>query len=104
MSPALAFYYKIAGHRKEAARHVTRLGAERVILSVRNVPVGEKATVDIEKFTGRSGICEVWKVDLSSFELVLTFGNRLVKLLKLDTTILNAVIATMEFSTAEGYK
>jgi NAD(P)-dependent dehydrogenase (short-subunit alcohol dehydrogenase family) len=92
------------GLGKEAARHVTRLGAERVILGVRNVPAGEEAKADIEKSTGRSGVCEVWKVDLSSFESVLAFGDRVAKLPKLDTAILNAAIATGEFSIAEGYE
>jgi NAD(P)-dependent dehydrogenase (short-subunit alcohol dehydrogenase family) len=88
----------------EAARHITRLGAERVILGVRNVVAGEEAKADIEKSTGRPGVCEVWKVDLSVYESVLAFGDRLAKLSKLDNAILNAAIATQEFSTAEGYE
>lgn len=88
----------------EAARHITRLGAEKVILGVRNVAAGEEAKADIEKSTGRLGVCEVWKVDLSSYESVLAFGDRLAKLPKLDNAILNAALATEEFGTAEGYE
>lgn len=88
----------------EAARHITRLGAARVILGVRNVEAGEQAVLDIEKSTGRSGVCEVWKVDLSSHESTLAFGDRIATLPKLDSAILNAAIATRDFDTAEGYE
>ncbi|KOS40219.1 hypothetical protein ACN38_g8924 [Penicillium nordicum] len=88
----------------EAARHITRLGAARVILGVRNVTAGKEAKEDIEKSTGRSGVCEVWEIDLASNASVLAFGERISKLPKLDVAILNAAIATTEFSTAEGYE
>lgn len=88
----------------EAARHITRLGAARVILAVRNVAAGEEAKADIEKSTGRSGVCEVWKVDFSSFESTLAFGDRIAKLPRLDNAVLNAGVAKAEFSTAEGYE
>ncbi|CAG7920339.1 unnamed protein product [Penicillium olsonii] len=93
-----------AGLGLEAARHITRLGAARVILGVRNVVAGEAAKEDIEKSTGRSGVCEVWKVDLASYESTLAFGDRIATLPKLDNAILNAAISTPEFSTAEGYE
>ena len=88
----------------EATRHVTRLGAERVILGVRNVAAGEAAKEDIEKTTGRPGVCEVWEVDLASHDSVLAFGDRVAKLPRLDVAILNAGISTSKFSTAEGYE
>ncbi|KXG54271.1 Short-chain dehydrogenase/reductase SDR [Penicillium griseofulvum] len=88
----------------EAARHITRLGAARVILGVRNVAAGKEAKEDIEKSTGRSGVCEVWEVDLASHASVLAFGKRISQLPKLDAAILNAAIATQEFSISEGYE
>ncbi|KAJ5824923.1 Short-chain dehydrogenase/reductase SDR [Penicillium robsamsonii] len=88
----------------EAARHITRLGAAKVILGVRNVPAGKQAKEDIEKSTGRPGVCEVWEVDLSSNASVLAFSERASKLPQLDVVILNAAIATEEFSLAEGYE
>ncbi|CAI7651012.1 unnamed protein product [Penicillium glandicola] len=88
----------------EAARHVTRLGAARVILGVRNVTAGKEAKEDIEKSTGRLGVCEVWEIDLASHASVLAFGDRISKLPKLDAAILNAAIATGQFSIAEGYE
>ncbi|CAG8108958.1 unnamed protein product [Penicillium salamii] len=93
-----------AGLGLEAARHITRLGAEKVILGVRNVVAGEAAKEDIEKSTGRSGVCEVWKVDLASHESTLAFADRIATLPKLDNAILNAAIATKDFNVAEGYE
>ncbi|KAJ5787637.1 hypothetical protein N7457_002627 [Penicillium paradoxum] len=88
----------------EAARHITRLGASRVILGVRNVAAGEEAKEDIERSTGRSSVCEVWKVDLASYESVIAFAGRISQLPRLDAVILNAGIATAKFNTAEGYE
>ncbi|KAJ5646269.1 Short-chain dehydrogenase/reductase family protein [Penicillium lividum] len=86
----------------EAARHVVRLGASRVILGVRNVPAGEEAKKDIETSTKRPGVCEVWELDLASYSSVLSFGDRVSQLPRLDAAILNAAIATGEFQLAEG--
>jgi NAD(P)-dependent dehydrogenase (short-subunit alcohol dehydrogenase family) len=88
----------------EAARHITRLGAARVILGVRNVTAGKEAKENLEKSTGRPGICEVWEVDLASYASVLAFSERISKLPNLDAAILNAAVAKVEFSTAEGYE
>ncbi|KAJ5171194.1 uncharacterized protein N7500_003977 [Penicillium coprophilum] len=88
----------------EAARHVTRLGAAKVILGVRNVTAGNAAKEEIENSTGRPGVCEVWEVDLASHASVLAFGDRASKLPRLDVAILNAAIATQNFSIAEGYE
>ena len=88
----------------EAARHVARLGAARVILGVRNVKAGENAKQDIEKSTKRPGVCEVWEMDLSSYSSVLAFGDRIAKLPRLDAAILNAAVATRNFDLAEGHE
>jgi NAD(P)-dependent dehydrogenase (short-subunit alcohol dehydrogenase family) len=86
----------------EAARHLARLGAAKVILAVRNVAAGEAAKKSIESSTGRPGVCEVWEVDLASYKSVLAFGERAAQLPRLDAAILNAAIATRNFQTAEG--
>ncbi|KAI2744871.1 hypothetical protein DTO012A8_9924 [Penicillium roqueforti] len=46
----------------------------------------------------------VWEVDLASHASVLAFGERISKLPQLDVAILNAAVATAQFSTAEGYE
>ena len=88
----------------EATRHIVRLGAARVILGVRNVEAGEAAKKDIEASTGRSSVCEVWKVDLASYNSVLAFGDRIAQLPRLDAAILNAALATSNFELTEGYE
>ena len=88
----------------EAARHIVRLGAARVILGVRNVPAGEEAKASIEASTGRSGVCEVWEVDLASYKSVLAFGDRVAQLPRLDAAILNAALATPTFQLVDGYE
>ncbi|KAJ5670823.1 Short-chain dehydrogenase/reductase family protein [Penicillium maclennaniae] len=88
----------------EATRHIVRLGAARVIIGVRNVEAGKAAKKEIETSTGRSGVCEVWKVDLASYDSVLAFGDRIAQLPRLDAAILNAALATNNFELAEGYE
>lgn len=88
----------------EAARHVVRLDAARVILGVRNVSAGEVAKKEIETSTGRPGVCEVWEVDLASFDSVLAFGDRVAQIPRLDVALLNAALATPYFQLAEGYE
>lgn len=92
------------GLGREAARHVVRLGASRVILGVRNVQAGEEAKKDIEASTNRPGVCEVWEVDLASFKSVLAFGDRISQIPRLDSAILNAAVAALEHRLAEGYE
>ena len=88
----------------EAARHFTRLDAAKVILAVRNIPAGEKAKQSIEESTKRPGVCEVWKLDLSSYDSVKAFATRASQLPCLDVVIENAAIATDKFSLAEGHE
>ncbi|KAL5359250.1 hypothetical protein BJX96DRAFT_183631 [Aspergillus floccosus] len=89
----------------EAARHMARLGAEKLILAVRNVAAGEAARTSIEASTGRTGVCEVWPLDLSSFSSVQAFARRAAQqLCRLDAVVANAAIATNVFDTAEGYE
>ncbi|KAK1143700.1 hypothetical protein N8T08_006100 [Aspergillus melleus] len=88
----------------EAARHFTRLGAAKVIIAVRNRRAGEEAKRFIEASTNTSGICEVWDLDLASYESVLSFGKRVAELPRLDVVVANASIATPHFQTAEGHE
>ncbi|KAK9483906.1 hypothetical protein V1527DRAFT_471573 [Lipomyces starkeyi] len=89
----------------EAARHFARLNAAKVILAVRNTSAGEKARQSIEASTGRSGVCEVWQLDLASYDSVKAFAARaLSELLRLDIVLENAGIATRSFSLVEGHE
>lgn len=87
------------GLGKEAARHVARLGAERLILAVRNVEAGEAARRDILESTGRDhSTIEVWDLDLASTESVKAFAARAESSLdRLDVVLENAGVALAEF-------
>jgi NAD(P)-dependent dehydrogenase (short-subunit alcohol dehydrogenase family) len=91
------------GIGKEAVRHFVRLNAAKVILAVRNVPAGEEAAADIEASTSRSGITEVWKLDLASYASVKAFIERAKRdLERVDVLVLNAAVATSKFGRYEG--
>lgn len=85
----------------EAARHFTRLSAEKVILAVRNLEKGETAKASIEETTGRKGVLEVWQLDLSSYESVKHFVRKAEGLRRLDTIVENAGIATRNYKVFE---
>lgn len=77
----------------EAARHFTRLRAERVILAVRNLEKGETAKKSIEDSTGRLGVVECWKLDMNSFAGTREFIKKVQTLPRLDVLILNAGVS-----------
>ena len=86
----------------EAARHIVKLNAAKVILAVRTVSKGEAAAADIAKTTGRSGVCEVWPLDLSSYASVKDFIARAHSLERLDVVIENAGVSiTTKWTVAE---
>ncbi|KAK5275948.1 hypothetical protein LTR16_011942, partial [Cryomyces antarcticus] len=68
----------------EAAKHFVRLGAEKVVLGVRSLEKGEAAKKRIEGREKRSGVVEVWIVDLLSYESVKEFAKRADGLRRLD--------------------
>lgn len=89
------------GMGREAARHLVRLSAAKVILAVRNLTKGETAKQDIEKSTGRTGVVEVWELDHSSYASVLAFADRAKALERLDVAVLNAGMYVFEFKKVE---
>ncbi|KAI5235713.1 NAD(P)-binding protein [Aureobasidium subglaciale] len=86
----------------EASRHLVRLGADKVILACRNAEKGEAAVKDIEQSTKRTGVAEVWSLDLSSFESVKEFAKKVDTLPRIDAIIENAGISTEKFQLFEG--
>ena len=85
----------------EAARHFTRLDAEKVILAVRNLEKGEAAKRSIEETTSRKNVVEVWQLDLASYESVKQFAKKANELRRLDAVVENAGIATSNFTIFE---
>ncbi|KAK6810632.1 hypothetical protein RU639_013734 [Aspergillus parasiticus] len=88
----------------EAAKHFVRLNAAKVILAVRNLSAGETAKQSIETSIDRAGVCEVWELDLASFDSVKAFADRASKLPRLDIVVENAGIATYTFDICEGHE
>lgn len=85
----------------EAARHLVRLDAAKVILAVRSVSKGEAAAQSISASTGREGVVEVWELDLASYQSVEAFAQRVQGLPRLDAVVANAGIYFFDFETAE---
>ncbi|PWN19837.1 short-chain dehydrogenase/reductase [Microstroma glucosiphilum] len=93
------------GLGKEAARHIARLGASKVIIAARNSKKGQEAREDILKTTGREeAAIEVWQLDLSSYDSVKAFAERTSSLERLDVLLANAGMQTSGYSTAEGHE
>ncbi|TDZ27935.1 Short chain dehydrogenase atnD [Colletotrichum spinosum] len=85
----------------EAARHFARLGAEKVILAVRNLAKGEAAAASIQETTGRKDAVAVWELDLASYASVERFAARVNGLARLDVLVGNAGLLTYDFVRAE---
>ncbi|KAL4905921.1 hypothetical protein BDW74DRAFT_152285 [Aspergillus multicolor] len=90
----------------EAARHALNLGAGTVILAVRSVDKGEAAKVNITN--GNPELMSkvlVWHLDLESFASVRHFVSKAREYVgnggKLDSIILNAGIASLEWNVTE---
>jgi retinol dehydrogenase 12 len=91
------------GLGKEAAKHIVRLGAGKVILGCRNTSKGNKAKLEIESSLKCSpGVIEVWEVDIESPPSVKEFVDKANKLPRLDVVINNAGIQTINFQVAYG--
>ncbi|KAL8781040.1 MAG: hypothetical protein Q9213_006185 [Squamulea squamosa] len=86
----------------DAARHITRLGAQKVILAVRNTAKGEAAKRSIEtSLPSSKTIIEVWALDLTSYESVKQFSERAKGLERLDVLLENAGLMVPDFRVAE---
>jgi retinol dehydrogenase-12 len=90
------------GLGKEAARHFVRLRASKVILACRSVAKGEEAKRDIESTTRRTGVLEVWPLDLADYASVKSFATRAEGLERLDVVLENAGVNTKTFKLVAG--
>lgn len=81
----------------EAARHLVRLDAARVILAVRSRTRGQAALRSIEESTGRTGVAEVWDLDLASYASVEEFAAKVnSELDRVDIVVQNAGVFTFQ--------
>lgn len=87
----------------EAARHIVRLGAKKVILAVRTLSKGEAAAENILSSTrATKNTVEVWHLDLGDYDSIRAFGARLKTLDRLDAVIQNAGTLTTQFKMDKG--
>ena len=79
------------------------MNAAKVILAVRTISKGEAAAKEIARSQPKSATrLEVWQVDLSNYQSVKEFADRVKTLDRLDALIQNAGILTTKFSLAES--
>ena len=86
----------------EAAQHLVRLNAAKVILAVRSISKGEEAARAIAETTGRSDVCEVWELDMASYSSIQQFAKRAEGLERVDVALLNASISKSTFEELNG--
>jgi NAD(P)-dependent dehydrogenase (short-subunit alcohol dehydrogenase family) len=82
-----------------------QLAASTVILGVRSLQKGEIAKVKIEEAAGRSGVVQVWQLDMASFESIDAFAKRVESLKRVDVAVLNAGLINRTFKLSkEGWE
>jgi NAD(P)-dependent dehydrogenase (short-subunit alcohol dehydrogenase family) len=87
----------------EAARHLLRLKASKVILAVRSLEKGEAAAEELIKSTGATqNTVEVWPLDLSDYSSVKKIADRANGLERLDAVISNAGMLTQKWTLVNG--
>ena len=92
------------GLGRNAAQHLVRLGAAKVIITTRDLEKGRAAVAYIEQETKRRGVLEVGQLDLLDFESVRSFAKRAETLDRLDAVIHNAGMWPRDFKLAEGHE
>lgn len=78
----------------EGAKHLARNGVSHLILACRNTGRGEAAAERLkEELPDWKGEVRVWELDMSRFDSVKQFGERLSTLDRLDILILSAGVS-----------
>lgn len=89
----------------EAAKHLVRFGAKKVICACRSASRGETAVRDIESETGVRGVAELWLLDMSSRGSCVAFAERAKEGLDLiEAVVLNATAANKDWEVFEGWE
>ncbi|OIW29182.1 NAD(P)-binding protein [Coniochaeta ligniaria NRRL 30616] len=86
----------------QAAKHLVRLTASRVVISSRSPANGAAALAEIERDTGVRGVAEAWQLDLGDFSSVKAFAEKVKGLERIDGLIENASIALDSWTESEG--
>jgi NAD(P)-dependent dehydrogenase (short-subunit alcohol dehydrogenase family) len=90
----------------EASVKFVQLGADKVVLAVRTLSKGEEAKKEIERRTKRSGVLDVWHLDMMDYDSIKAFADRATRELeRLDIACLNAGVAMIDFKQSQyGYE
>lgn len=91
-----------AGLGYEAAKHLVRLEAAKVIIGVRNAEAGNTAKSTIEAELNRKDVIEVWDFDLDSYDSVKAFAQKVKGLERVDALVLNAGALIRAWDMKEG--
>lgn len=86
----------------EAAKHLVRLEAAKVIIGVRNAEAGKAAKSTIETELDRKDVIEVWDLDLDSYDSVKAFARKIEGLERIDALVLNAGALISAWDVKEG--
>ncbi|MCJ1380528.1 hypothetical protein MMC17_003636 [Xylographa soralifera] len=91
-----------AGLGLEAAVKYLSLGASTLIIGARNPAKAQAAKAAIEARSQRSGVVQIWPLDMNSFASVKAFANRASRELdRLDVALLNAGLIMREYRLSE---
>ncbi|KAH8694022.1 putative short-chain dehydrogenase/reductase family protein [Talaromyces proteolyticus] len=88
-----------AGLGFQASLKVLRQGASMLILGSRDLERGRSAKHELERRTGRTGVVQVWPLDMSSFHSVQEFAARVYREIpdqRLHIALLNAGVMHRE--------
>lgn len=85
----------------EAAIKFLNLGVDSLIIGSRSLERGNRVKAELEKRTNRSGIIQVWELEMSSFQSVKNFARRIENEVKrLDVALLNAGLWNRNYTTS----
>ncbi|KAK3933622.1 short-chain dehydrogenase reductase [Diplogelasinospora grovesii] len=89
----------------ECCRQFLGLGLSRLILAVRSEAKGETAKAELQRAFPRQAI-EVWKLDLSLYDSIVSFAERTKSLERLDIVVHNAGVQkmTLEVNKSTGHE
>lgn len=90
----------------EASVKFVALGASSLIMGVRNLDKGNRAKEIVEARTKRKGVVKVWQVDMSRFDSVKAFADRVdAEVERVDVLELNAGVLDKEYRVSpEGWE
>lgn len=85
----------------EVAIKFASLGADKVIMTARDLKKGERVKADIERQVGRKNQLELWELDMNSYDSIVAFAQRANGLEHLDIAVLNAGLHNATFKQSK---